>query len=162
MVQLRNSGQRSVFGALVMFCSQKTGVFTPTYGQVAHLTGFHESSVRRIVKELEEIGAVVRVDERSVLTAEGIARGGKVPIRTIPPAPQAARVGDYESRNTDTPPAPSSTATRSSDGAPLKNEKLTEAVFNSDSKIPFDECDHRPMDDEGYCTKCETFLRDDA
>ncbi len=158
MPKLRTSGQRCVFGALIMFSDHRNGIFTPTYGQIADLTGYHESSVRRITKQIEAIGAIVRVGDRPVATAEGIARGGKVPLRSVPPAPPNARVDQTQRRNFDTPPAPRMSSTRSFGGTPLKVEELSESIFSSNSKLDPAECDHRPVDEDGYCTKCGSWV----
>ncbi len=155
--EMRTLGQLAVFGVMLTFCDQKIGIFTPTYPQIAQLTGLHPSSVRRIVKELETVGALTRVGRRSVLTAEGIARGGNIPIWSVPPAPLDAHPGDSHARPNHTPPAPKQGSTRASEGAPLKREKLKESKTDpSPKKLDHRSCPHRAMDTEGWCTACGT------
>ena len=156
--EMRTLGQLAVFGVMLTFCDQKTGTFTPTNPQVAEATGLHPSSVRRIVKELETVGALTRVGQRSVRTAEGIARGGNIPIWSVPPAPSDAHSGNPHPRPNNTPPAPKQGSTRAPEGAPLKVEKLKEEKESktdpSPKKLDPQTCRHRAKDEDGYCTAC--------
>ena len=128
-----------------MFCNLD-GTFTPTYGQVAELVDMNPNSVRRITRRLWELGALIRVADRPVIN-EGIARGGRIPVWSIPLAPSEARLEDPHSRPKAVPSAPKRAPTRASKGAPLRVEKLNPAG-----------CSHpNPEDPDGYCYDCDTF-----
>lgn len=151
MPTLDTHGQREVYGAVLGYFSID-GTATPTAEQLATLCSMHVQSVRRILRQLIEFGALVEVGRRPVLNREGIARGGSVAIWTIPPAPSGVQVGvsemDSHPRPVAIPPAPKSRPTRAPEGAPLKVEKLKAA-----------NCSHSAMDEDGYCTACGSDVR---
>ena len=99
---LATTGQRAVYGAMLAFAGMDS-VITPTYDQLAGTVGMHPSSVRRIVGELEQRGALMRVGDRPVTTGAGVAKGGRIPKWAIPPAPLKAHL---ESPDSDSPSAP--------------------------------------------------------
>ena len=145
--ELMTIGQRAVYGILLSFCGLD-GQITPTYQQLAQLADMHQSSARRIVKQLETLEAIVRIGDRPVLTSGGIAKGGRIIIWSIPPAPSEAHLANSQARSRAIPSAPKTTSKRALRGAPLKVEV--------EKKLQTDECPHIPIDEDGYCTACST------
>ncbi len=123
MPYLKTLGQRAVYGALLSFFSID-GTATPTASQLAKLVRMHPASVRKIMRQLEEIGAVVRVGERPNLTAAGVARGGRIPVFSIPKRASEGASGDSQARSEAIPSAPKRVPKRASKGAQLNVEKL--------------------------------------
>ena len=149
MPQLKTTGQRAVYGAMLGYFGID-GRATPTARQLAALTRFTSRSVRRIIVQLEEIGALMRVGERPVVSSDGVARGGRVVIWSIPIGPLEDLVGEEPQEDREPVPiGPRSTPNRTPEGPPLKVEKLKAA-----------DCLHRPIDTEGYCTACGTWPAD--
>lgn len=113
MPSLGTEGQRLILACLVLFMGADS-TSGPTSGQLAEVSGFHASSVRRILGQLKESGAIVAVGTRPVADSNGSGRGGKVTRWSIPPAPLEATVppapeGEAEgshSRPGALPPAP--------------------------------------------------------
>ncbi|MEX1037866.1 MAG: hypothetical protein WDZ96_03305 [Acidimicrobiia bacterium] len=83
MPLLKTTGQRAVYGAMLAFFSID-GTSTPTNTQLAEVVGMHPSSVRKILGQLETIGALMRVGDRPVMSSAGVARGGRIVIWSIP------------------------------------------------------------------------------
>ena len=94
--QCTTEGQQRVLMMLVLFTG-KMSIAEPTAVQLAQCLGMHPGSVRRILQQLETLGAVTRVGTRPVYTSSGTAHGSKVPQWSISPAPVGA---------TDTGPHP--------------------------------------------------------
>ena len=113
MPSLGTEGQRLILACVVLFMGADS-TSGPTSGQLAEVSGFHASSVRRILGQLQERGVIVAVGTRPVYDSNGSGRGGKVTRWSIPPAPSEATVppapeDEAESshpRPTDVPPAP--------------------------------------------------------
>lgn len=156
---LETEGQRLVLLTLVAFM-RSDSVADPTSGQLRDVCGYHPSSIRRILGQLEELGAISPTGHRPVYDRDGVGRGGKVTLWMIPPAPSgatvapaplAATVVNSHPRPGARPPAPSSTPTRASEGAPLRTEKLRE----EESTSSIEECDHDFGSGlPGFCSKC--------
>lgn len=121
--ELKTLGQRAVYGALLGFFSVD-GTASPTYGQLAQLVGMHPSSVRKIIGQIEEIGAVMRVGDRPILSASGLAHGGRVVIWSFPKRASEGATGESHVRREPVPSAPRDRPKRASEGAPLNVEML--------------------------------------
>lgn len=156
---LRTPGQRVVLGVMLAFCGLD-GLIQPTYGQIAELAGYHPSSARKIVGQLERMGALMRAGERPVLDAEGVARGGRVIVWSIPTrASEGAHGNTSQPRRAAIPSAPFNGSKRASRGAPLKVGKLKSLEHTTGGvaeRFEPSQCPHNAKDDEGYCTACWT------
>jgi hypothetical protein len=154
---LRTPGQRIVFGVLLAFFSLD-GTATPTATAVAGLAGMHPQSVRKSLKQLEEIGAIARVGDRANLNADGIARGSRIAIWTIPNCADRLAWESAQLRPEPIPPAPKRVSRRASGGSPLKVEKLNDDWTTGGTAEPYspDRCPHHPVDADGYCTGCHS------
>ena len=151
---LKTEGQRLVLLALASFCGTD-GQIQPTSRQVADVTGYRSRSVRRIIPQLEDRGAIARIGERPVIDSDGIARGGRIIIWTIPIGPSEDLVGDSQEDSNRIPIGAEPNPNRTLRGTTLKVEKLKEHKTNpSPEKNDPQTCGHRVVDDDGYCTAC--------
>lgn len=150
MPHLSNEGERTVYGALLSYFGMD-GKATPTAAQLASLTDYQSRSVRRILQRLEKAGALMRVGSRPVADSHGLARGGSIPIWTIPSRTLEGPGGDSQQDPNPIPAGPKRTSSRTELGHPLIVEKLKPS-----------DCRHLPIDEEGYCTACGTWTRGDG
>lgn len=151
MPQLTTHGQSSVYGAMLGFFSID-GTATPTVPQLAALVRMHPESVRKILRQLETIGALMRVGDRPVQSADGVARGGRVPVWSIPNQASEGLPGmESQPSREPIPTKPRKHPNQASEGLPLNVERLKEAE-SLDPKT----CPHVPVDSDGYCTACKT------
>ena len=160
MPHLKTNGQTAVYGALLTFFSMD-GTATPSYPQIAELVRMHPSSVRKILGQLEELGALMRVGERPRLDSRGIAHGARLVIWSIPTrASEGAGGVDSQARPNAIPSAPKRGSKRALRGAPLKVEKLRGSKEPKTDPSPErnnpKDCSHQATDDEGYCAGCLT------
>ena len=93
--------------------------------------------VRKILGQLEELGALMRVGERPRLDSGGVAHGGQLIIWSIPKrASEGAGGVGSQARPDAVPSAPKPGAKRASEGAPLKVEVIEEeGIELSDQQI---------------------------
>lgn len=89
---LETKAQRAVLMAIVMFM-RKESYADPAASQLAPIVGMEVNSVRRTLRQLEALGAIVSVGSRPVYDSAGTGRGGKVSQWAVPPAPGGS-VGD--------------------------------------------------------------------
>ena len=138
----RTEGQRLVLLAVVCFVGRDSTA-SPTSAQLAQVTGYQPSSVRRILKQLESLGAIAQVGQRPVYDRDGAGRGGRVAVWQIPPAPLEDTVpllpvsdgGDHHPRPGATPLSPPGLPTVSSEGAPLGVEEVESEVFDKSKPV---------------------------
>lgn len=147
-----------MLGVMMSFCGLDERI-QPTYKQVADLAGMHPSSARRIAGQLEDIGALVRIGERPVLSAEGVARGGRVVIWSIPKRASQGAGRDIGQASTPSIPGASHIESRrAAEGATLKVERLKPQREHTTGGVaatyPKETCPHLPIDEDGWCTAC--------
>lgn len=118
MPSLGTEGQRLILACVVLFMGADS-TSGPTIGQLVAVSGFHRRSVRRLLNQLEELGALSLVGTRPVYDSKGVGRGGKVNLWTVPVAPDEAHMGDSQWRPGARPGAPGSAASGAQLGAPL-------------------------------------------
>ena len=133
MPLLGTEGQRLILACVVLFMNADS-TSDPTIDQLVAVSRFHRRSVRRLLKQLEELGALSLAGTRPVHDSKGVGRGGKVNLWSVPPAPNeahlalapnTAQVGNSQVRPGEFPSAPGSAANGAQLGALLSTE-LTE------------------------------------
>ena len=89
MPLLGTEGQRLLLACVVLFMGADS-TSGPTIDQLAAMSGFHRRSVRGLLKQLEELGALSLVGTRPVYDSKGVGRGGKVNLWSVSVAPNWA------------------------------------------------------------------------
>jgi hypothetical protein len=155
---LSSEGQRLVLAVLTLHVGTEHSVASPSAEDLAKLCGFHPSSVRRILEQLEDGGVVTRVGSRPVFV-NGTAKGGRVPVWAVNTAPSnddpnRASEGAYgrgsQARPTSVPSAPYKRPKRASEGAPYEVLKCLKGGGDSRGSPP-------PL-----CPTCGSVLEYDA
>lgn len=84
---LESKGSSAVLAIMTLFVETSSSLASPSVTELSRLSGYHRSSVHRFLGDLEQRGVLTRVSSRPVYDLNGVAKGGKVPVWALNPAP---------------------------------------------------------------------------
>ena len=141
-----------VYCALASYADWTTGVCWPSQQTVAEVAGVSLSAVKRAVHTLVAIGAV-EVTSRDHNTGKAASNVYQLPFAINRPSAQRVRSTHDPNRGVvRSTHDPSVRSTHDPQTRVIEQQGLTP------SKLEPGLCKHRPLDDSGYCTACDSMV----
>ncbi len=139
-----------VYMALALYVDWDTGECWPSRATLAEDAGVSLSTVKRALKALVKYGAV-QVHPRNDPAGDSTSN-----LYVMPFVINQRRGG-----STDDPTSGHGRPHRGVMGDPLTRSSKTRTGLTPNKNRP-ERCAHSPMDDEGYCTACDTQVKEPA
>ncbi len=138
-----------VYCALASYADWETGLCWPAQQTLAEAAAVSLSTVKRALHTLVAIGAV-EVSSRDHNTGKAASNVYQLPFAINRPSTKVRSTHDLNREVVRSTHDPSVRSTHDPQTRVIEQQGLTT------SKLDPNTCGHRPVDDTGYCTACDT------